>query len=94
MENQNLEGAEGNSFQKLCSVNISKGAELQGVRFSSPEAPTTKTTNKDGSNKTPVWIEEEDTNTQAKEEEDMVKLNKNPHLRIASDVALVLEEDL
>ena len=39
-------------------------------------------------------IEEEDTNIQAKEEEGMGRLNKNFHLRIVSDVALVLEEDL
>ena len=67
---------------------------MWGVRFSSPEAPTIKITNKDNSNKTPIPIEEEDINTQAKEEEDMVRLNKNSHLRIASDVALVLKEDL
>ena len=35
-----------------------------------------------------------DTNTQTKEEEDIVRLNENPHLRIASEVALVLEENL
>ena len=38
--------------------------------------------------------QKEDTNTQAKEEEDMIRLNEIPHLRIASYVALVLEEDL
>ena len=53
-----------------------------------------KATNKDGSNKTPIRIEEEYSNTQAKEEEDMVRLNKNLHFRIVADVALVLEEDL
>ena len=30
----------------------------------------------------------------AKEEEDMVRLSKNTNLRIVSDVALILEEDL
>ena len=75
-------------------INISKGGELWAVRFSSPEAPTIKTTDKDDSSKTSIRIEEEDTNIQAEEEEDMVRLSKSPHLRIASDVALVLEEDL
>ena len=48
----------------------------------------------DGSNKTPIRIEKEYTNIQATEEEDMVRLNKTPYLRIFSNVALVLEEDL
>ena len=43
--------------------------------------------------KLPSRIVEEVTNTQSKEEEDMVRLNKNPHLRIVSHVELVLEED-
>ena len=94
LENQNLEATEKTSFQKPRSLNISKGGDLRGVRFSSPEPRTIKTTNKDGSNKTPIRFVEEDTNIQAKEEEDMVRLNKNTHLRIASDGALVLEEDL
>ena len=93
LENQNLEAAERRHFQKPHSVNIRKGGEFRGVRFSSPEAPTIKTTNKDSINKTPIRIEEEDTNTQAKKEEDMVRLNKNPHFRTASDVALVLEDN-
>ena len=38
---------------------------VAGVRFSSPEAPTIKTTDKDGSNKTPIRIEEDDINIQA-----------------------------
>ena len=76
------------------SVNISRGGELWGIRFSSPEAPTIKTTNKDGSNKTSIRIGEEDTNTQAKKDEDMVRSNQNPHLRIASDAALALKEEL
>ena len=67
---------------------------MQGIRFSSPESPTIKTTDKDGSNKTPIRIEEEDTNNQAKKEEDMVRLNKNPYLRIVTDAVLVLKEDL
>ena len=70
------------------------GRQLWGIRFSSPEAPTIKTTYKDSSNKTPIQIEEEGTNTQVKEEKDMVRLNTNSYLRIVSDVALVLEEAL
>ena len=92
--NQSLKAVERSPTQKSCSINISKGGELWGVRFSSPEAPTIKTRGKDDSIKTPIRIKEEDTNTQAKEEKDMERLNKNPHLRIVSDVTLVLEEDL
>ena len=94
LENENLEAAERSPFQKSSSVKISKRGELWGIRFSSPEAPTIKTTYKDSSNKTPIQIEEEGTNSQAKEEKDMVRLNTNPYLRIVSDVALVLEEAL
>ena len=58
LENLNLEETEGSPFQKTRSLNIRKGGEFWAVRFSSPEAPTIKTTNKDGSNKTPIQIEE------------------------------------
>ena len=58
---------------------------MWGIRFSSPEAPTITTISKDGSNKTPNRIDKEDTNSQAEEEEDMVRL---------INVALVLVEDL
>ena len=54
LENQNLEAAERSPFQKTRSENISKGGELCGIRFSSPEAPTIKTTDKVGSNRTPI----------------------------------------
>ena len=94
MENRNLEKAEGSPFQKARSVNISKGGELWGIRFFSTRDPTIKTTNKDGSSRTPIRIDEEDTSTKDKDEEDMVRLNKNPHLKIVLDVALVLEKDL
>ena len=49
---QNLEAAERSPFQKFHRVIISKEAEMWGVKLSSPETPTIKTTNKDRSNKT------------------------------------------
>ena len=59
---------------------------MRAVRFSSSEDPTIKTTNKDGSNKTPVRIEKKNTNILAKDETNMVRFEENPYLRIVSDV--------